>query len=397
MAKLSEEELAQLVPCSPGGVRKLIELGILAPREEDKPFRSSDAHLVRLMTAFERAGISLDDVARGVAAGELSFRLDLFLPEPDEASGTYEALAAQLGRSPELLRRLSSELGLPPPADDRIRSDDAEMLSAIVTALDLVDDGELSRFARLYGGSLQRLIESALQFFDQAIHQRIVALDVSTEEKDILIDEKGASVIDLVNRLVPWLQRRLREHVVLEYIVTTTESYMDERGIAPRRPRHPPAIAFLDVTGYTALTEDRGDEAAATLAAGLATIVREAADAGGGQAVKWLGDGVMFHFANPGAAVLSALDLVERTERTMSVPTRVGINAGSVIVQEGDYFGRTVNIAARIADYAGPHEVLVSEETKQSAGTADVAFELVGDVFLKGVSAPVTLHRATRI
>ena len=397
MAKLSEEELAQLVPCSPGGVRKLIELGILAPREEDKPFRSSDAHLVRLMTAFERAGISLDDVARGVAAGELSFRLDLFLPEPDEASGTYEGLAAQIGRSPELLRRLSSELGLPPPADDRIRSDDAEMLSAIVTALDLVDDGELSRFARLYGGSLQRLIESALQFFDQAIHQRIVALDVSTEEKDILIDEKGASVIDLVNRLVPWLQRRLREHVVLEYIVTTTESYMDERGIAPRRPRHPPAIAFLDVTGYTALTEDRGDEAAATLAAGLATIVREAADAGGGQAVKWLGDGVMFHFANPGAAVLSALDLVERTERTMSVPTRVGINAGSVIVQEGDYFGRTVNIAARIADYAGPHEVLVSEETKQSAGTADVAFELVGDVFLKGVSAPVTLHRATRI
>ena len=397
MAKLSEEELAQLVPCSPGGVRKLIELGILAPREEDKPFRSSDGHLVRLMTAFERAGISLDDVARGVAAGELSFRLDLFLPEPDEASGTYEALAAQLGRSPELLRRLSSELGLPPPADDRIRSDDAEMLSAIVTALDLVDDGELSRFARLYGGSLQRLIESALQFFDQAIHQRIVALDVSTEEKDILIDEKGASVIDLVNRLVPWLQRRLREHVVLEYIVTTTESYMDERGIAPRRPRHPPAIAFLDVTGYTALTEDRGDEAAATLAAGLATIVREAADAGGGQAVKWLGDGVMFHFANPGAAVLSALDLVERTERAMSVPTRVGIDAGSVIVQEGDYFGRTVNIAARIADYAGPHEVLVSEETKQSAGTADVAFELVGDVFLKGVSAPVTLHRATRI
>src|SRR5918999_420555 len=280
MAKLSEEELAQLVPCSPGGVRKLIELGILAPREEDKPFRSSDAHLVRLMTAFELAGISLDDVARGVAAGELSFRLDLFLPEPDEASGTYEALAAELGRSPELLRRLSSEPGLPPPADDRIRSDDAEMLSAIVTALDLVDDGELSRFARLYGGSIQRLIESALQCFDRAIHQRIIALDVSNEEKDILIDEKGASVIDLVNRLVPWLQRRLREHVVLEYIVTTTESYMDERGIAPRRPRHPPAIAFLDVTGYTALTEDRGDEAAAALAAGLATIVREAADAG---------------------------------------------------------------------------------------------------------------------
>jgi class 3 adenylate cyclase len=222
-------------------------------------------------------------------------------------------------------------------------------------------------------------------------------LDVSNEEKDNLIDEKGASVIDLVNRLVPWLQRRLREHALLEYIVTTTESYMDERGIAPRRARQPPAIAFLDVTGYTALTEDRGDEAAAKLAAGLATIVQEAAQAGGGRTVKWLGDGVMFHFAHPGAAVLSALDLVERTERAISMPTRVGINAGSVIVQEGDYFGRTVNIAARIADYASPHEVLVSEEAKRSAGLANVAFEPVGDVPLKGVSAPVTLHRAIRI
>ncbi|HYY75449.1 MAG TPA: hypothetical protein VE644_03910 [Gaiellaceae bacterium] len=156
------------------------------------------------------------------------------------------------------------------------------MLSAIVTALDLVDDGELSRFARLYGGSIQRLVESALQFFDRAIHQRIVALDLSTEEKDILIDEKGASVIDLVNRLVPWLQRRLREHALLEYIVTTTESYMDER-------------------------------------------------------------------------------------------------------------------AARIADYASPHEVLVSEETKRSAELANVSFEPVGDVALKGVSGAVTLHRAMRI
>jgi adenylate cyclase len=68
-----------------------------------------------------------------------------------------------------------------------------------------------------------------------------------------------------------------------------------------------------------------------------------------------------------------------------------------VIVQEGDYFGRTVNIAARIADYAEPHDVLVSEEARQSAEVAEVEFELVGDVSLKGVSQPVRLHRAVRV
>ena len=75
---------------------------------------------------------------------------------------------------------------------------------------------------------------------------------------------------------------------------------------------------------------------------------------------------------------------------------RIGINAGAVFVQEGDYFGRTVNVAARIADYARPHEVLVSDEAKTSSGVADVDFEFVGDVPLKGVSKAVRLHRAVR-
>lgn len=396
MAMLSEEELAELAPCSSGLIRHLIDLGILVPREEDKPFLSSDAHIVRLMAAFDRAGISLKDVARGITTGELTFRLDLFLPDPDAAPGTYETLAAEVGRSPELLRRLSSELGLAPSMDDRIRSEDAEMLSRLVTTLDLVDDSELSRFARLYGGAIQRLVDSAVQFFDRTIHRRIRDLELSNEEKDVLIDEKGANVIDLVNRLVPWLQRRLREHAILEYTVATTETYMDERGIAPRRPRQPPAIAFLDLSGYTALTEVGGDEAAAGLAANLATIVQEASQAHGGQPVKWLGDGVMFYFDDPRGAVLTGVDLVDRIQSGIAVPARFGIHAGSVIVQEGDYFGRTVNIAARIADYARPREVLVSEEARRSAGLDEVAFELVGDIRLKGVSTPVTLHKATR-
>src|SRR5919109_675537 len=104
----------------------------------------------------------------------------------------------------------------------------------------------------------------------------------------------------------------------------------------------------------------------------------------------------MFHFADPGRAILSGLDLVEQTERSIAVPARMGINAGAVIAQEGDYFGRTVNIAARIADYARPHEVLVSDDAKRSAGVAEIEFELVGDVPLKGVSRAVRLHKAMR-
>jgi class 3 adenylate cyclase len=396
VATLSAQELAELAACSLEDIRRLAGLGLLQ-RGDDGLFPSSDVHVVRLMAAFEEAGISLEAVARGVASGELSFPLGLFLPEPARMSGTYADLADRLGRSPELLRRLSRELGLPPPADDRVRDEDAEILTLLVTKLDLADDDELSRFSRLYGGTVQRLVVSGLQFFDRAVRQRVLSsFDVSIEERDRLVYQRAAGFTELVSGIVPWLQRRHRERSVLEYLVGVTEGFMEERGLMPPQPRRPPAIAFLDLTGYTALAEEEGDEAAAELASNLAGVVQEAAQAHRGRPVKWLGDGVMFHFADPGSAILSGLDLVERTEREISVPARVGINAGTVIAQEGDYFGRTVNVAARIADYARPREVLVSEEARRGAGGDGVEFELIGDVPLKGVSQAVRLHRAVR-
>jgi adenylate cyclase len=391
---VTAEELAELVPCSLDNTRRLEKLGLLNP--ENGLFPSSDVHVIRLMDAFEQAGISLDDVARAVAAGGLSFPLHLFMPEPEGLPATYEGLAAEIGRTPECLRRLSTEFGLPPPEDDRIRTDDAEMLALVLGRIDLADDEELSRYARLYGGTIQRLIASGLQFFDQVVRRRVETFDLTDPERDRLIYEQGAGFADLNQRVVPWLQRRHREHAVLEYLVTVLEEWMEERGIMPPQPRKPPAIAFLDLTGYTAFSEEEGDRAAAELASELAIVVREAANAHGGRPVKWLGDGVMFHFTDPGEAIVSALDLIERTEQATSVPARMGVNAGAVIAQEGDYFGRTVNVASRIADFARPREVLVSDEARRSAGDTDVEFELVGDVPLRGVAKAVRLHRATR-
>jgi adenylate cyclase len=395
VARISAQELAELVPCSVENIARLEQLGLLAAGE-DELFPSSDVHVARLMDAFETAGIALDDVARGVTSGELSFPLGLFMPEPVALSETYEELGARLSRAPELLRRLSAELGLPPPADGRVRSEDAEILTLLVTRLDLVDDDDLSRFARLYGGTMQRLVASGIQFFDRAVRGRVADAGFPNVERDRIVYEQGAGYAELVGNLVPWLQRRHRERTVLDYLVGVTEEFMEERGIIPSHPRQLPAIAFLDLTGYTEITEERGDEAAAEVASELAGIVQSAAQNHGGQAVKWLGDGVMFHFDDPAGAILSSLDLVETTEKAIAVPARIGINAGAVVAQEGDYFGRTVNIASRIADQAKPNEVLVSEEARLSAGSVAADFELVGDVPLKGISRSVRLHRATR-
>ena len=131
----------------------------------------------------------------------------------------------------------------------------------------------------------------------------------------------------------------------------------------------------------------------------LNRLVSRTALSHAGRPVKWLGDGVMVHFNDPGLGVVAALDMRDGVDHVGLPPAHVGIHAGPVLFQEGDYFGRTVNMAARIADYARPGEVLVTGEVVRAAEAADargVAFREIGPVELKGIEVAVTLHAAER-
>jgi class 3 adenylate cyclase len=161
-----------------------------------------------------------------------------------------------------------------------------------------------------------------------------------------------------------------------------------------RRPDRPPAMCFLDLSGYTRLTEERGDRAAVDLVARLAEMVQRTSRGHGGRPVKWLGDGVMFHFKNPGPAVVATLEMVQRAPESGPLPAHAGLAAGPVVTQGGDYFGRTVNMAARVAAHAAPGQTLVTDEVVEASGELPVRFTEIGTVELKGVAKPVRLHEA---
>jgi class 3 adenylate cyclase len=378
-------------------VQELTRLGILVLRDQDGPFDARDAHRVRLMQAFEAAGIGIELIARGIAAGKLSYEnLGLFLPKPAAWSKTYEELADDVGRSPELVRRVVMEFGLPQTASEtRLREDDISMLIELLTVWAEAEDDEIARLARAYGQNIRRLVASDLELASSALFARLRRSLTDEEMRDVA-GGLGIRVMALGERLMLWLRGRHLEHEILSATVQNTEDYLQELGIAPKRQRRPPAIAFLDLTGYTALTEERGDEAGADLADRLATLVSQAAQPHGGHPVKWLGDGVMFYFPEPEAAVSAGLDLVEQTPATVDVRARVGVNAGRVIFRDGDYFGKTVNVASRIADYARPGEVLVSDEVRARWSGEGVRFEPIGPVALKGLRDELTLYAASR-
>jgi adenylate cyclase len=395
---LSAEEMAERSGCSLERIRELQELGILVPHDKDGPFVAKDVHRVRLMKAFEDAGIGIDLIARGIASGKLSYEnLGLYLPEPAALSQTADGLAAEYGRSPELVARLLQEFGLAQPErDGRLREDEVSILRELLEVWAVADDEVLTRLARAYGQNLRKVVASDLELAGSTIFAELRRQGLSDEEMRDVAGRTGTRLMSLGESLVLWLRGRHLEHEILAVTVQTTEDYLRELGLAPERAPRSPAIAFLDLAGYTALTEERGDEAGADLADRLATLVREAAQPHGGNPVKWLGDGVMFYFDEPSAAVLTGLDLVERTPAAVDVRARVGINAGNVVFREGDYFGRTVNVAARIADYARPGEVLLSGVVKESWSGEGVAFDAIGPVALRGLREEVTLYSASR-
>jgi adenylate cyclase len=112
--------------------------------------------------------------------------------------------------------------------------------------------------------------------------------------------------------------------------------------------------------------------------------------------VKWLGDGVMIHHREPAGAVRSALGLVERLPSAGLPPAHVGVAAGPVVAQGGDYFGRTVNLAARIAAQAGAGQVLVNASVAESVPPQGVRFVEQGELPLKGFAYPVRVLEACR-
>jgi class 3 adenylate cyclase len=394
-ARYTLPELAERAGMTVEEVNDLIAAGVLEPTP-DQTVPTTALNRVRLAHALTQ-NIPLEDLARAVESQSLHFRFvdALFAnPVPLEPM-TYGEMAEELGLEFEDFAQLFSTWELPAPLrEQQLRRDDLQMLDALrLLSRQGIDAASFLRNTRFFGENMRRLAESQVRSFVAEIIEPMRAS--GTPILDVL--ERAAPMSGAIQpageELVGWLHWRHFEAAVVHETVQLLETLMEQAGFARARPAHPPAISFLDVGGYTRLPEEGPDERAADLAAGLTRVVWNSSYARGGRPVKFLGEGVMFHFPDPGQAVFSALDIIEELDRSDMPPARVGINAGPVVFRDGDYFGRTVNLASKITEYARPREVLVSEEVVRE--TADgIRFEPIGNIALKGLLEPVPLFRA---
>ena len=163
-----------------------------------------------------------------------------------------------------------------------------------------------------------------------------------------------------------------------------------------RMRRHPaPTFVFADLAGYTALTEVRGDEAAARLAREFRRSMCALSREFGATQVKSMGDGVMIWAPDPADAVALAARAVETVgTRPDLLPVRVGVHTGPAVMRGCDWYGSAVNVAARLAAQAEPNQALVSAATRTAAGgRLSAALDDRREVTLRGVRATVAAWR----
>jgi adenylate cyclase len=391
------QEVAERANVPEGFVRRLIAVGALPGEEAGLGPR--EVRRTRLLHSWEAAGLSVETIVGLIDRGALSLAfLDAPVMEtPERLDRSYQQLAAERGVPLGFLQAVHQSLGFAPPEPaDRAGEDDVTLLEVaeLFRGVGVRDEATL-RLLAVYADSLRRIAKAEADHYEANIERRLRATGLDERRLIEFGTRFGDRIIALLERALFQLYRRHREHIWTEHAINHVEEALEGSGVAERVPQ-PPAICFVDLTGYTQLTEERGDEAAADVAGRLASLVSDISRSRGGRPVRWLGDGGMFHFREPRTAVLAGLDIVQRAPAVDLPPAHVGIHTGPVIAQDGDVYGRTVNLAARIAAYAQAGQVVVSEETARRSGDGQLRFEPLGPVDLKGVGEPQPLYRAFR-
>jgi adenylate cyclase len=391
------DEAARRSGCEPSTLREFVDLGILTPDADDR-FTTGHLRRVGLVTSLVASGIPLEGLGDAMRNGQVSLDF-LDAPAFDRFSAlsgvTFSELAERTGLPVEMLQFIREASGsMTPEPDDRVREEElpyAELIELAVGAGFATES--IQRMLRVHGDSLRRLAETETAMWQTEVIEPAMRRGARADE--VLGADLGDRMSVLTERCVLAMYHLQQTRAWTGSIVTGVEMQLAAAGLHSRL-EHPPAMCFLDITGYTRLTQERGDAAAADLAERLGRIVHRASVQHGGRPVKWLGDGVMLHFPQPGHGVVGALDMVVAIAEAGLPPAHVGLHAGSVIFQEGDYYGQTVNVASRIADFARPGEVLVSQEVVDASDVEEVVFREVGPVELKGVSGTMRLHVAAR-
>jgi adenylate cyclase len=354
--------------------------------------KAREARLALLQELSEQ-GVSLEELRKAVEEDRL-----VLLPverafDADSDRYTATEVAEASGLEPDFLGRLLQALGAPIPEDDdeRVYGDkDVEAAKRAKLFLDagLPKEGVLET-SRLIGIEMANLADANVDlvgkvFTEPGVDERELAMRYAAAAQTMapLLGET------LLHAYRIHLRERIRQAVI-------TEAELAEGRVSGTDEV---TVAFADLVGFTRLGESLEIEQIGDLTGRLFELASDAARPPV-RLVKMIGDAAMFASLESAPLVDAVVGLVESAGREEIPPLRAGVARGQALGRGGDWYGRPVNLAARITNFARPDSVVVDQAVKDSIAESNgrpFDFSFAGRRHFKGIEGEVRVHRVRR-
>jgi adenylate cyclase len=384
---LSTAEAARRVGVSPGTLRRWAEAGVV-PQASDG-WDEAALGQARLVARLRSRGHTLGEIAQATGEGRLAFGSIEQLLQTPGGDYTIDDAARETGLDPALIQRLQTAMGFSPAALERLSEDDLQLLryvaAVLAAGLPLV---ALLQLARVYGQALAQIADAEVRLFHLYVHEPLMrdgvpGIEISEEMRGL-----SGELLPLASPIMEHIHRRFMAYFVEQDVIGHMET--DPAGEALELGRVRVAIAFADLAGYTRLTEEVGEEEAVGAVERFVELV-ELTLPDDARVIKTIGDEVMVVGSDASSLVDWAVGFQQlSTERPLP---RIGLHWGETIYRDGDYFGREVNQAHRVAARAAGGEVVVTRPVVEASGP-HLEFERIGEVSLKGFTEPTELFLA---
>ena len=384
---LSTREVADRAGVTPATLRRWVAAGMIPQYSgEWTPEAAAQARVVARMRA---RGHSLREIRKATEEGRLAFAyVEELFPATDAIYAIAQA-ARETGLEPALIERISTALGLRPLHAEQLSEGDLQLLRYVAAVLasgfPLV---AMLQLARVYGQALAQIADAEVRLFHLYVHEPLMRDGVSGLEMAEQMEDLARVLLPLTSPMMDQIHQHFLQHFIEQDVVGHMESDLD--GAAAGLGRMRVAVAFADLAGYTRLTEEEGEMHAVDaverfVEAVEVTLPEEA------RVIKTIGDEVMIVSSDPAALTDWSVGFQSmQTERPLP---RIGVHYGYAIYRDGDYFGRDINIAARVAARSAGGEVLVTKPVVEHAGS-HLKFERIAEVRLKGFTEPTEIFLA---
>jgi adenylate cyclase len=385
---VSTEEAAERAGVSAATLRRWAREGLI-PHYTGEWSTRAITH-ARIVSRLRERGHSLAEIRRATEQGRLAFGYveELFRDEY-EKHYSYDEAARETGLEPALIERVIATLGISPVHVETLTEDDLQLLRYVAAVLEAgLPLVAMLQLTRVYGQALARVADAEVRLFHLYVHEPLMrsgASGLETAEEMMTLTQ---ALLPLASPVMDQVHQRYLQHFIEQDVVGHMESDLDGDSLDLGRLRI--AIAFADLAGYTRLTEEEGEQEAVDAVERFVESV-EMTLPDDARVVKTIGDEVMVVGSDPAALTDWAVGFQRlNTERPLP---RIGLHCGVALYRDGDYYGRDINIASRVAARSAGGEVLVTRPVVEMGGP-HLEFERIGEVRLKGFNESTEIFLA---